>query len=61
MSENQKKKLPSGKYKVLIDSELKKGNLQISHAILNGNSVKFLVVMFVILQWQIMNFLVQSY
>ena len=63
MSENQKKKLPSGKYKVLIDSELKKGNLQISHAILNGNSKKeiFLVVMFVILQWQIMNFLVQSY
>ncbi len=40
MSENQKKKLPSGKYKVLIDSELKKGNLQISHAILNGNSKK---------------------
>ncbi len=40
MSENQKKKLPSGKYKVFIDSELKKGNLQISHAILKGNSKK---------------------
>ena len=40
LSENQKKKLPYGNYKVIIDSELKKGNLELSHAIFKGKSKK---------------------
>ena len=40
LSENQKRKLPKGDYKVFIDSKLKKGNLELSHAILKGKSKK---------------------
>jgi len=40
MSENMKKKLPNGKYKVLIDSNLKKGFLELMEAKIKGNSKK---------------------
>jgi aminopeptidase-like protein len=40
MTENQKKKLPNGKYKVFIDSSLAKGSLELSHCILPGKSKK---------------------
>ncbi len=40
MSEKNKKKLPSGKYSIFIDSELKKGSLDLSHAIVKGKSKK---------------------
>jgi len=40
MSKNEKKKLPKGVYKVFIDSSLKKGNLNMSHAVLKGSSKK---------------------
>jgi len=40
MSENQKKKLPKGNYKVVIKSSLKKGTLDLSHAILKGKNKK---------------------
>lgn len=40
ISEKNKKKLKSGKYKVFIDSSLSKGNLECSHAILKGKSKK---------------------
>ena len=40
MSEKEKKKLPNGKYKVFIDSELKKGTLDLSHALIKGQSKK---------------------
>ena len=34
----KKKKLPSGNYRVFINSSLKNGNLKLSHAILKGKS-----------------------
>jgi len=40
LSQKQKKKLPEGKYKVVIDSELKKGSLEMIHAILTGKREK---------------------
>ena len=40
MTDNMKKKLPDGKYKVLIDSDLKKGFLELMEAKLRGNSKK---------------------
>ncbi len=40
LSETQKKKLPSGKYDVIIKSTLKKGFLDLSHAKFNGKSKK---------------------
>jgi len=40
LSENQKQKMPDGDYKVVIDSSLKKGNLDMSHAILKGKHKK---------------------
>tara|TARA_A100001388_G_C28769140_1_gene502730 strand:+ start:1292 stop:2563 length:1272 start_codon:yes stop_codon:yes gene_type:complete len=40
LSKKQKKKLPRGKYKVFINSSLKKGYLDMSHAILKGKSNK---------------------
>ena len=40
LSENQKKKLPEGNYRVLINSSLKKGNLELNHATLKGKSKK---------------------
>lgn len=40
MSENEKKKLPDGKYKVFIDSKFKKGSLELSHALIKGRSKK---------------------
>ena len=40
LSEKQKKKLPNGSYKVFIDSNFKKGNLELSHAIFKGSSKK---------------------
>ena len=36
MTENDKKKLPNGMYKVLIDSSFKKGTLDMSHALIKG-------------------------
>ena len=38
MSENQKKKLPSGKYKIFIDSNFKKGHMEMAHLFLKGKS-----------------------
>ena len=38
LSEAEKKSLPSGKYRVKIDSELKDGNLEISHALIKGKT-----------------------
>tara|TARA_Y100000590_G_scaffold461217_1_gene622312 strand:+ start:33911 stop:35170 length:1260 start_codon:yes stop_codon:yes gene_type:complete len=40
LSENVKQKLPRGNYRVFINSNLKKGNLTLSHAILKGSSKK---------------------
>lgn len=40
MSEKQKKKLPNGNYKVFIDSNFKKGTLELSHCVLPGKSKK---------------------
>ena len=40
MSEKQKRKLPSGQYKVYINSSFKKGTLDLSHCILRGKSKK---------------------
>ena len=40
MSENDKKKLPRGKYKIVIKSSLKKGFLELSDCILKGKSKK---------------------
>ena len=40
LSEKDKRKLPSGNYRVFIDSDFKKGNLQISHAVLKGQTKK---------------------
>ena len=40
MSENQKKKLPSGKYKIFIDSNFKKGHMEMAHLVLKGKSQK---------------------
>tara|TARA_Y100001970_G_C14048712_1_gene757734 strand:- start:164 stop:1048 length:885 start_codon:yes stop_codon:yes gene_type:complete len=36
MSEIEKNKLPNGKYKVFIDSSLKKGNLDTAHCLIKG-------------------------
>ncbi len=40
MSENEKKKLPNGSFQVFIDSELKKGTLELSHALIKGKKKK---------------------
>ena len=40
LSENQKQNLPEGNYKVFIDSEIKKGHLDISHAVKKGKTKK---------------------
>ena len=40
LSENQKRKLPDGNYRVFIDSKLKNGNLELSHAIFKGRTKK---------------------
>tara|TARA_B100000795_G_C22784572_1_gene433994 strand:- start:660 stop:1931 length:1272 start_codon:yes stop_codon:yes gene_type:complete len=40
MSVNDKKKLPNGKYKVIIKSSLLKGSLEMSHAVIKGKSKK---------------------
>jgi len=40
MTENTKKKLPSGNYKVLINSTLSKGIMEIMHAKISGKSKK---------------------
>ena len=40
MSEKMKRKLPNGKYKVFIDSDLKKGFLEVMQAKLKGKSKK---------------------
>ena len=40
MSENEFKKLPSGNYDVLIDSNFKKGAMELMHAKLKGQSKK---------------------
>ena len=40
LSENQKRKLPDGNYRVFIDSKLKNGNLELSHAIFKGKTKK---------------------
>ena len=40
ISENQKKKLKNGNYKVFINSSLTKGNLECSHALFKGKSKK---------------------
>ena len=63
LSENEKKKLPKGKYRVFIDSNFKNGNLKAAQAIIKAPQRKkfFLVVIFVIHQWPIMNYRVQSY
>lgn len=40
LSEKEKKSLPPGKYKIVIDSELKEGFLDYSYAFIKGNSEK---------------------
>ena len=40
LSEKQKKLLPNGKYRVFIDSSLKKGKLEIIHSVLKGKKKK---------------------
>jgi len=40
LSKNELDNLPKGKYKVFIDSSFKKGTLELSHAVLKGNSKK---------------------
>ena len=40
LSENQKNKLPDGNYKVMVNSNLKKGNLELSSAIFKGRTKK---------------------
>ena len=40
MTENQKKKLPLGKYKVFINSNFKKGNMEMAELTLQGKSKK---------------------
>lgn len=40
ISDNQKKKLPNGNYRVFIDSSFKKGFLELSHALYKGLSEK---------------------
>lgn len=40
MSENEKKKLPSGNYRIKIDSFFKKGFMEMSHAVIKGKSKK---------------------
>ena len=40
LSENEKQKLPEGNYKVVINSNFKKGHLDISHAVLKGKRKK---------------------
>ena len=40
MKESDKLKMKPGKYKVFIDSSLKKGNLELSHALIKGKSKK---------------------
>lgn len=40
ISENEKKKLPEGKYRVYINSKFSNGNLELSHALLKGKSNK---------------------
>lgn len=40
LSENEKKRLPEGNYKVFIDSKFTKGNLEIAQAIIKGKKSK---------------------
>ena len=40
LSEKEKKKLPNGKYRAFIDSKLKKGKLDLIHALLKGKQKK---------------------
>jgi aminopeptidase-like protein len=40
LSENEKRKLPKGKYRVFIDSNFKNGNLKAAHAVIKGSSKK---------------------
>ena len=40
LSKKELKNLPQGKYKVFINSSFKKGNLELSHALLQGKSKK---------------------
>ena len=40
MSQNEKKRMPKGKYKIFINSKFFKGNLDISHAVLKGKNKK---------------------
>ena len=40
MSENEKKKLPEGNYRAVIDSSFKKGFMEMTHAVIKGKSKK---------------------
>ncbi len=40
MSENDKKKLPKGNYRAVIDSSFKKGFMEMTHAVIKGKSKK---------------------
>ena len=40
MSENEKKKLPKGNYRVVIKSSFKKGFMEMAHAVIKGKSNK---------------------
>ena len=40
MSESQKKKLKGNKFKVVIDSQFKKGHLELTHCVFPGKSKK---------------------
>ena len=59
MTHNQRSKLKKGRYKVFIDSEIKDGYLSYGELILKGKKKKkySYPLIFVILQWLIMNYL----
>ena len=63
MSENEKKKLPNGNYKVFIDTKFTKGNLEVAQAVIKGKKRKkfCLAVIYVIHPWQTMSSLGQFY
>lgn len=44
MTEQQKQKLPKGRYKVFVDTELKPGNMSIGEAFLEGESDKEILI-----------------
>ena len=63
LSENEKNTLPQGKYKAYINSRFEKSHLEIAEAVIKENQKKkfYLVAIFAIPLWQIMNYPGQFY